>query len=72
MSDPYSKALKDHLEEFFKTNTGSVSDPTTLWLAHKAFMCGIFIKLGSRARRERMQHIKALTKEIYKIKTLNK
>lgn len=44
------KFLKVQLLEFFSNNAGSVTDPFTLWNAHKAFMRGICIQVGVREK----------------------
>lgn len=37
---------------FFSDNVGSVSDPAVLWNAHKSFVRGLFIQLGSQVKKK--------------------
>lgn len=42
----YVTSLTNHLKEYFVLNTESVSDPTTLWYAHKVFIRGIILQIS--------------------------
>lgn len=66
------KHFKPILKTFFNDNADSVQNPFMLWNAHKAFIRGIFIQLGSRAKRQRQKCLDELTKEILIIVTQNK
>lgn len=50
---------------------GSVSDSTTLWSAHKAFIRGIIIQLCSQAKWRKMQRINQITKELAEADSLD-
>lgn len=71
-SAPYAAKLQQSLKELFAINSNSVSDPATLWAAHKAYTRGRFIQLGSKAKRERQRHIEILTSDIQNKNLLNK
>lgn len=47
--------IEQQLSEFFKNIRKSVTDPFTVWNAHKAFVRGILIQQGARIKRMR-QH----------------
>lgn len=66
------KVIEDHLLEFFTINEPSVQNHFTLWNAHKAFIRGIFIQLGARARRQRQKKLQNITDEIFCLETKNK
>lgn len=70
--DNTKKALERHLNEYFKDNVTSVTDHFILWNAHKAFMWGIFIKLGAGVKRQRQRQLKALADSIHNLENLNK
>lgn len=50
------------LEEFFELNHGTVNDSYTHWNTHKVFIRGILIKLGARAKINRMQRVTSIRK----------
>lgn len=60
------------LEIFFVTNKNSVEDPTTLWVAHKAFMQGLFIQMGATEKKMKKQRLDSLLVEIQNTDSLNK
>lgn len=51
---------------------GLVSDPFTLWNAHKSYMRSIFIKLGAGIKRRRQQRIDSILSDIKITETQNK
>lgn len=53
--------LQQKLEEFFEINTGSVADPAVLWHAHKSYIRGFFIQLGSKLKKSKVQRFEELT-----------
>lgn len=56
--------VSQKLEEFFTTNVGSVAEPAVLWNAHKSFIQGFFIQLGSTHKKKRLQKLHDLTAAI--------
>lgn len=60
------------LINIFKIFLHSLSDPFTIWCAHKAFITGIFIQLGSRLKRQRTLWLNQLLKEIHALESQNK
>lgn len=71
-ADPSRSSLQAELTVFFPINVGSVSDPMIIWNAHKAFMRGVLIKRGARAKRQRRQHIQDLISKIHILEAQNK
>lgn len=65
-------AINQHLKEFFSVNESSVQDQFILWNSHKAYIRGIFIQLGAKAKRQQQQRVKELTDKIYLLETRNK
>lgn len=53
--------LEKHLINFYKDNEALVNDPFVLWNALKAFMRGMFIKIGARAKMQRQKQVNNLT-----------
>lgn len=68
----FRNVISKHLREFFSINDSSVQDQFALWNAHKAYIRGIFIQLGARAKRQQQQHIKELTDKIFLLESCNK
>lgn len=66
------KILETHLKNYLADNVGSVDNYFTMWNGHKAFMCGIFIKLGAGVRRQRQRRIKELAEGIRVLEIQNK
>lgn len=56
--------ISSQLEEFFSINAPSVSSPTTVWCAHKAFIRGILMKLTARQKRIREQKLTKLVADL--------
>lgn len=65
-------SLCRHLDNFFSLNSNLVIDPATAWTAHEAIFRGIFIQLGSHAKKKRMQRLDELTTAITASESLNK
>lgn len=59
--------LEKHLVKFSHFN--SVSDSFLLWNAHKAFIRGLFIKLGAMAKRKQSKQINTILTEINNLTT---
>lgn len=55
------------LRQYFSTNVSSEVYPTVVWEAHKSYIRGLLIKIGSRVKKERAREIVDL---LGKIKTL--
>lgn len=73
MSNPsYTSEMKKALTEYFSINNGSVSSPFNLWNAHKAFIRGIFIKLGHRAKKDREKLIDSIIAKLSTLESINK
>lgn len=53
LDDVDKKAIGEDLALYFKENTLPEISPGTLWEAHKAFIRGKLLELGSRKKRER-------------------
>lgn len=58
------KMINDELQHYFRDNSHPEISPGTLWEAHKAFIRGKFIELGSRKKRERLHQQSELIHEI--------
>lgn len=71
-SPQYASHIEDSLREFFMMNAGSVSDPSMVWCAHKAFIRGIIIKLCAHLKRQRALWLDQLLSEIRLLEPLNK
>lgn len=61
---PTKTYVEHQLKEFFLINQESVSNPFSLWNAHKAFVRGILIQQGARVRRMRQQHTTRIINQI--------
>lgn len=64
--------IEQCLIDYFKDNAPSVDGPFLHWNAHKAFIRGIFIKLGAQMKRQRLKLLDDLTKEIQILDSQNK
>lgn len=69
---PTKSRIEQNLLEFFDTTKSSVADSFTVWNAHKAFIRGILIYLGARARRRKQQHIQDIVLKIGELENQNK
>lgn len=56
--------IPQQLTEFFAINTPSVSSPSTLWCAHKAFIKGLLLQLSSHVKKQRTQKLEILLSKI--------
>lgn len=63
--------IEEHITEFFSINKPSVQDHFVLWNAHKAYIRGIFMKLGVRVKRQWQAWLSKLTNNIFKLETKN-
>lgn len=63
-NDKYTTEIKDHINDFFLLNKGSVSDPAVVWSAHKAYMRGMLLKMGAYHKRKRTQRVDELMAQI--------
>lgn len=71
-SSLYANMLQQQLDDFFMHNAGSVDNPATLWVAHKAFMGrGALIKMGSIQKRRKMLRIDEILSQIESTESLN-
>lgn len=68
----YSPEITEHLTEHCKHNADSVSEPGVVWIAHKAYVKGILIKLSSQHKKQRSLHIDKLMSQITNLENLNK
>lgn len=68
----YQEQIIKELIPFFKSNIGSVDSVQSLLSAHKAYMTGVFIKLGAREKQMRMQQIADLTEDIRNLESQKK
>lgn len=62
------ESIKTLLSEYFHFNANSVTNPCTIWCAHKAVARGLLIQQASRARKQRT---KAITETLSKIQSLD-
>lgn len=53
-------------------NNSPDTNPFTLWNAHKAFIRGILIQIGSRIKKQRNAHLNKLISDIQTLETQNK
>lgn len=67
-----TKYIFRKINKFFSNNMGSVSDPAVLWNAHKSFIRGLFIQLGSQARKKRNKKFDDITKKFNDMDLTNK
>lgn len=63
--------ISTHLQEFFTLNNLPETNPCTLWNTHKAFVRGLLIKLGSRAKKQYNAKVDKLISEIQSLETRN-
>lgn len=70
-TSPYAEELNSHLSDFFTHNVDSVSDPTTVWLAHKAYIRGILIQMCSRAKKTKSHRIEQITSTLDALHSAN-
>lgn len=54
-SSPYAEEIQCQIDEYFEHNVASVDKAATLWMAHKSFIRGVLMKLGSQAKKRRTQ-----------------
>lgn len=47
----FQKTIDDQLDKFFLHNSLPDTNPFTVWKAHKAFVRGLLIQIGSRAKK---------------------
>lgn len=78
-NDPHLMAIPSNttliqncLQEYFELNELSVSHPSTIWSAHKAYIRGTIIKLSYQAKRQRTQQLTELLDNITKLELINK
>lgn len=57
--------IAEELTSYFMINTQGETSPMMTWEAHKAFIRGIFIRHGSRLKRQRAEKITSLLKKIH-------
>lgn len=73
LSSPQNTSIiSKHLWEYFQMNLDTVSNPFTVWCAHKAFIRGILIQLCSRIKRQRSSQFEKLLGEIRILESTNK
>lgn len=70
--EEHRMTIQTRLREFFTLNEGSVQDPFILWNVHKAYMRGILIQLGAKAKRQRQKRLAELTENISILEAQNK
>lgn len=68
----HGRYIAKHLTDSFLHNAHSVSDPSVLWCAHKAYIRGILLQLSSWVKRQRTQKLEHLLKEIKLLEVQNK
>lgn len=68
----YEEQVTSELNVFFTQNANSVTNAHSLWAAHKAYMRGVFLKLGAQEKRKRTQKINDRTQTITDLETQNK
>lgn len=45
--------IQSEISSVFASNSGTVSNPSILWNAHKSFLPNIFLKLGAQERKKK-------------------
>lgn len=66
------KKIEKAIKEFFAINAPSVSDPFTLWNAHKVYIRGLLIQMSARAKRQRLEKLNTILAQIQQLEKLNK
>lgn len=64
--------IEKAIKEFFAINAPSVSDPFTLWNAHKVYIRGLLIQMSARAKRQRLEKLNTILAQIQQLEKLNK
>lgn len=64
--------IKKELEQYFSLNGTSEIADDTLWEAHKAYIRGILISMGTRRKKERIKKRAKLIEEIYLLEQRHK
>lgn len=64
--------VSEELEFFFKTNNTPDVGPMVLWEAHKAYMRGILIKIGSQCKKVRNRELEEILKQIGELEVRHK
>lgn len=73
LQDPlYGKEIRQRSLEFFELNTHSVTDPWSLWGAHKAFIQGICIQQTARANKSHNLKLQKLLSDIKNLESSHK
>lgn len=68
----YGPIISDQLCQYFELNTHLVSNPFTLWCAHKAVIREIMIQFGARLSKQKKQVISHLISIIHTLENKNK
>lgn len=72
IQDHHLLVISQHLWDFFHFNTASVTDSYTIWNGHKAYVRGIFIQQGARAKKLYTLKLNSLLSEIHKLESCSK
>lgn len=64
--------MEKELKLFFDSNRGSVSNPLSLWEAHKSYIKGILIKQGHRIKKASNAQFTALLEKIHCLEVKHK
>lgn len=68
----YQEQIKKELESFFALNLGTVSSEAIFGNAHKAYIRGLFLKLGAHEKRKRSEQINSFLQQIRQFELINK
>lgn len=66
------KTIKNEIEQYFQLNETPEVAKATIWEAHKAYIRGKLISMGTRKTKERTRHMEKMIKEIYKLEQMPK
>lgn len=64
--------LTRELRSFFSSNVGEDSAPMMVWEAHKCYIRGLMIKIGSRMRQARAKQIVGILEKIRTLESIHK